>query len=47
MGSEMCIRDRYALALLTWLIFAGLLLGRRVLGLRGRRAALWLSLIPI
>ena len=32
---------QYGLSLLTWLIFAGLLIGRRVLGLRGRRAAMW------
>ena len=33
--------QQYGLSLLTWLIFAGLLIGRRVLGLRGRRAAMW------
>ena len=39
--STLIRQPQYALSLLTWLIFAGLLLGRRVLGLRGRRAALW------
>ncbi|MBL8631708.1 MAG: cytochrome c biogenesis protein CcsA [Myxococcales bacterium] len=34
-------QPQYALSFLTWLIFAGLLAGRRVLGLRGRRAAMW------
>lgn len=34
-------QPQYALSFLTWLIFAGLLVGRRVLGLRGRRAAMW------
>jgi ABC-type uncharacterized transport system permease subunit len=32
-------QPRWSLAVLTWLIFAGLLIGRGALGLRGRRAA--------
>ena len=34
-------KPQYVLSLLTWLMFAGLLFGRHVLGLRGRRAAMW------
>lgn len=32
-------QSRYGLAVLTWLIYAGLILGRAAFGLRGRRAA--------
>jgi ABC-type uncharacterized transport system permease subunit len=32
-------QPRYSLSLVTWLLFAGLLIGRAVGGLRGRRAA--------
>jgi ABC-type uncharacterized transport system permease subunit len=32
-------QSRYGLAVMTWLIYAGLLLGRAAFGLRGRRAA--------
>mgnify|MGYP006921743158 CR=1 FL=1 len=32
-------QSRYMLAVLTWLIYAGLLLGRAAFGLRGRRAS--------
>jgi ABC-type uncharacterized transport system permease subunit len=37
--SHLLSQSRYTLAMVTWLLFAGLLVGRAALGLRGRRAA--------
>lgn len=38
-ATQLLSHSRYVLALLTWLLYAGLLLARAALGLRGRRAA--------
>lgn len=39
MAGYLFAQSRYGLAVLTWLIYAGLILGRAAFGLRGRRAA--------